>query len=1142
MALTELAGAPGVRVSNWNNVIITAVNTDFSFADGGATFLTNHLGNLVNGMTLMMNMGNGGGQRTDGNNGANDIRMITSHIDKYEANPEGRIAAFGVPYAKYSIYFYVYPDTGGGLNNERGGYFTITNSLDPTDFQTRWLKGGVNGTIPLPDADGNGWVMSTTSVQPSTWANIQAGHYVVIPNLTNADFEVRFAAVGGGAGGIPGGNSARRLKFAGFQIVEQPSTTLTNLSLESAVPQLLTGNSTATKLVVLGNFSDGTVFPVGSLGGVTYSSDNTNIFTVGSDGGLMPGIAGAANLVIGYGGMFLTNSITVVAPIAVRPSITPTPLFLGTGGADIVQARLIADFASVSNVDVTTFSYMAFSNVSPAVATVSAGGWVTPVGIGTFNLSATYAGVTGTLAPAGTVAWFAAPTSVGVISVDISDAANIANFKDESGAPGARAAYWNGLAFTGGSPSNQISAPKDSRGNIMSNTVITVTGRGQNSGTAGTLTTNESRIFRTYYDAGLNTPASTVSQEGLIQVSNIPYSIYDAYFYCFNDTGALNRPGHFTVLETGETRWRNNAATLPGGTGNNIPNEATGGGYLEALPLIEGGSIPNGILPSVLASVPAGNFVRFTGLTNRDLVVSWGADGLDNVTDASTTTRLRLVGFQIVKNLANLTPTNVYLPEPVPGLLPGNPAGLSLTVLADFTDGTTGGNITSLAHYSSADANLFTVDTNGVVMAGLVPGTANLIVSFKTLSVTQAVTVLAPTALRVVATPDTVYLDGVLGVGSAQASIRADFPGRSNVNVTAFTGVTFNDLDPAVASVSTTGAITAVNYGKADLGATYLGVSSTHVDVFNVFSITNAPTLKHRYSFSESASATVIVDSVGGANGTLYPPLGTNQPITLDGSRAHFPGDGDYTVAPYIALPGGLLSGRSDFTLEAWGGYTKEANFMRLFDFGSSQKGDNPHVAGNGIDHVIFAPVWNDAQTRAEVLFSAGADAILGPIGSAISISNEHHIVIVYSPNTGVATLYLDGTNAFSTAPTLLMNQFQDDHGWLGVSQYSDPTLGGWINELRIHEGAFTDQMVKDSFVAGPNTGLVVTPPKLSVALAGSNVQISWPSSAAGFVLKSNTVLTLPFLPVGITPGTNGDNLTVTVPASGSSAFFRLEK
>jgi hypothetical protein len=67
-------------------------------------------------------------------------------------------------------------------------------------------------------------------------------------------------------------------------------------------------------------------------------------------------------------------------------------------------------------------------------------------------------------------------------------------------------------------------------------------------------------------------------------------------------------------------------------------------------------------------------------------------------------------------------------------------------------------------------------------------------------------------------------------------------------------------------------------------------------------------------------------------------------------------------------------------------------------------------------------------------------------------------------------------------------------------------------------------------------------PVRLSVALSGANLQVSWPGSATLLKLQSTTSLNSggTWAPVTQTPTTVGDVTSVLVPASGQRQFFRL--
>ena len=116
-----------------------------------------------------------------------------------------------------------------------------------------------------------------------------------------------------------------------------------------------------------------------------------------------------------------------------------------------------------------------------------------------------------------------------------------------------------------------------------------------------------------------------------------------------------------------------------------------------------------------------------------------------------------------------------------------------------------------------------------------------------------------------------------------------------------------------------------------------------------------------------------------------------------------------------------------------------------------------------------------------------------------------------------------------------------DRNVWLGRSVWQDPLFNGLFDEFRIYNGPLLDADVAASFAAGPDS-IAQPRPTLSAALAGGNLQISWPSSATGFVLESVATLGATWSTATATFSTNGATITATVPTAGASGFYRLRQ
>lgn len=628
----DVAGAPGVRTAYWNNAFTGGANTTYGLVDGT---VYDHQGAVISGLSISLFTGNGGSTTQRGNPPGgtapalvNDGRMFRNVTDKFEG-AEGSITLNGIPYAQYDLYFYAYPDAGGG--GERGGYFTVTNSTGVA--QTRWLKGGTgaNTTVPLPNPDtGEGYLESRTATPPASFADIQAGQFVVLSDLTDPYVEVYYTAVGAGAGGVAGGDGVRRLKVSGFQIVEATSAALTGLALASPIPSLYSGNPQGFPVPLVGSYADGSTAPLSGAAGVVYGSSDSNVFTVTAEGRIQPHAVGAANLQVRYEGHSLTEPVSVVGPVAIRPVLQVEPLYLG---ARNLQITLLADFPDgQTDVNATAFGGVTFAGTPASVITVSTSGLLNTVGEGAFNLSASYAGVVGQTEPAGVVLPYDPPQPEDgkvAFSFNIQSGQTMA-FNHLAGAPGVRVGYWNNIVGLTGSMNTvnlESGAIYDSAGRTYDGLMAAVTGGTGLASTRGTQSGNESTMFFGVYDQFNGTP-------GQIQVTGLPFASYDAYFYAVSGD-ADNRPGHFKIGD--QTRWILNTRSL------GIPDN-DGFGYVEAV---------NTTPPSSVAEVQPGNYVMFPNLTGSTLNVEFVADGADVVPDADAAApRLKFSGFQLVGVLA----------------------------------------------------------------------------------------------------------------------------------------------------------------------------------------------------------------------------------------------------------------------------------------------------------------------------------------------------------------------------------------------------------------------------------------------------------------------------------------------------------
>lgn len=209
LAAGDLAGAPGVRVGNWNNYYLQ----DPDGGTPGDGSLEPAGGVLGNDETVIFDDGStvGGGFQValtirSGNifdriNGShiNDVEMFNGVLDTFNTAPNS-IAVSSVPFSTYDVYVYMFSD-----GPERAGSFAIGGT-------TYYARGG----LPNPLNDGTGYILSSdTNPVGLGLGSINQGNYVKFTGLSGPSFTLDVLAI------IPSGSSQTisRNKVAGFQIV-----------------------------------------------------------------------------------------------------------------------------------------------------------------------------------------------------------------------------------------------------------------------------------------------------------------------------------------------------------------------------------------------------------------------------------------------------------------------------------------------------------------------------------------------------------------------------------------------------------------------------------------------------------------------------------------------------------------------------------------------------------------------------------------------------------------------------------------------------------------------------------------------------------------------------------------------------------
>jgi hypothetical protein len=198
MGATEVAGAPGVRYSNWNTITNGAAASLTPVYENGAT---------ATGVTLTPSVvafsdrGNLAADASGDTKLFNGVRDITS-----TASNAWSIDVAGLSFAEYDVYVYR-----RGENAGRAGSFTIGD--------TTYYAGTLADGIP---SDETGYVLSTDTTYDGALINaggtvatdIAQGNYVKFSGLTGTSFTLEMGALSD--------DGYARNKVAGIQIVAVP--------------------------------------------------------------------------------------------------------------------------------------------------------------------------------------------------------------------------------------------------------------------------------------------------------------------------------------------------------------------------------------------------------------------------------------------------------------------------------------------------------------------------------------------------------------------------------------------------------------------------------------------------------------------------------------------------------------------------------------------------------------------------------------------------------------------------------------------------------------------------------------------------------------------------------------------------------
>jgi hypothetical protein len=241
-------------------------------------------------------------------------------------------------------------------------------------------------------------------------------------------------------------------------------------------------------------------------------------------------------------------------------------------------------------------------------------------------------------------------------------------------------------------------------------------------------------------------------------------------------------------------------------------------------------------------------------------------------------------------------------------------------------------------------------------------------------------------------------------------------------------------LEPAGHGDSDAGRVPTADAGSADAGATGIVL---------------------RYDFT--GNGMTVLDRIGHENGQLVggAMLDGQGGVVLDGKD------------DYVDIPNGIVSRLESATFMAWLQWDGGVCWQRVFDFGSTDQGENTSANGETSLYLTCAACPND-NLMANLEVGDKHDIVAG--SDALPQDRNVQVALVIDRTQASSTLYVDGERVASIERALDLRVLHDVNNWLGRSQWiQDLYLKGRYDEFRIYAEALPASEIATAFTRGPD-------------------------------------------------------------------------
>lgn len=210
-----------------------------------------------------------------------------------------------------------------------------------------------------------------------------------------------------------------------------------------------------------------------------------------------------------------------------------------------------------------------------------------------------------------------------------------------------------------------------------------------------------------------------------------------------------------------------------------------------------------------------------------------------------------------------------------------------------------------------------------------------------------------------------------------------------------------------------------------------------------------------RYTFEGRGE--IVRDSVGEAHARCMggAQLSGTGSLQLDG------------VDDYVDLPNGLLSRLRSATLVLWIEWGGGSCWQRVFDFGSSDEGEDR--VGSATSSLFMTPAkCEEGQAMVELRVRDSQDTARA--GGTLPRDRPVQLAVVIDSSRDRLSLFVDGTEVARTELRSGLRNLRDVNNWLGRSQWrKDRFARVRYEELRLYDRALEDEALRAMARRGPD-------------------------------------------------------------------------